>query len=203
MPDEKESVVKMVPLDRIVEDRSIQVRDSLSESTIKKPYGGCVRIMLPGGMEAIVDSEDYRLVAGFRWHSHKNNRSVYARTSLQIRTADGKRESHLWMHKLVLPGVSLVDHRDGNGLNNRRGNLRPATHQQNMRNRRLTNGKKFKGAFHAKGSARWFSSICVNYRNIYLGSFDSEEEAACAYDAAARLYFGEFCTPNFQEGESK
>ena len=107
------------------------------------------------------------------------------------------------MHRYLLqanPG-ERVDHQDGNGLNNRRENIRKATSSQNGMNARAQVGgsSKFKGVWRP---TRWRAEIRVNYKTIHLGSFATEEEAAHAYDEAARRLFGEFARVNFpRDGE--
>lgn len=100
------------------------------------------------------------------------------------------------MHNL-LTGWALVDHVNGDGLDNRRVNLRPATRSQNQGNRRkfLSTASQYKGVTPwAKDKARW---IAVCRRKKVLGVFNSEAEAALAYDAAARQEFGEYAALNF------
>jgi hypothetical protein len=101
------------------------------------------------------------------------------------------------MHKL-LTGWPQTDHINGNGLDNRRCNLRPVTSQQNRANQRKTRGtSQFKGVYLRRRERNWEAAIKVNRRRIYLGTFSSEVEAARAYDAAARHHFGEFAALNF------
>jgi hypothetical protein len=105
------------------------------------------------------------------------------------------------MHNLVLPDVKKPDHRDGDGLNNTRANLRSATRSQNAMNRRKQKGtsSRFKGVSWNKREQKWKVKIMFNCRVINLGSFDSEKAAARTYDAAAKKYFGEFAKLNFPQ----
>lgn len=103
------------------------------------------------------------------------------------------------MH-ILLMGRKLVDHIDGCGLNNTRSNLRLATAGQNQANRRIAarNAAGFKGVVAHRG--RWRAQINTNRTRVRLGLFDSREEAARAYDDAARAAWGEFACVNFPQG---
>lgn len=105
----------------------------------------------------------------------------------------------VFLHRLIIqapPGI-LVDHRDGNGLNCQKANLRLATHAQNTWNRSsaITNATGFVGVFPNKGR---FRARITNYGRFYtIGSYETAEEAARAYDAEALAVRGEFATLNF------
>jgi hypothetical protein len=150
-------------------------------------------IALSRGMVALVDDADYeRAVGEGSWVAAPNGRTIYAMRRVGSTT-------HL-MHSF-LTGMSLVDHRNGNGLDNRRANLRETTHAQNMANKRLyknsTSG--FKGVTQRKRDGRWQAQIQCDKKHYHLGYFDTAEQAARAYDAAASLHFGEFARPNFPQ----
>ena len=111
------------------------------------------------------------------------------------------------MHRLIMscPDDMFVDHIDGNTLNNTRENLRICTHLQNHRNKKKTRRYKgrptisqFKGVNRASKNT-WLAKLQKNRERIYLGCYPTEEEAARAYDAAAREHFGEFAKLNFPE----
>jgi hypothetical protein len=112
---------------------------------------------------------------------------------------DGNYENVILSRYLLNPpkGI-LVDHWDGNTLNNVRSNLRPASDSQNQANRKKKKGcsSKFKGVSATK-NGRWIAYITVNYTRIWLGSYDLECDAASAYDSAARKYFKGFANTNF------
>ena len=105
------------------------------------------------------------------------------------------------MHR-VITGYPLVDHINGDGLDNRRANLRAATATQNNQNRRPSLSRSgFKGVTKSSKSNGWYARIRVNGKLIHLGCYPDPTSAARAYDAAALEHFGEFAWPNFRNEE--
>jgi hypothetical protein len=150
------------------------------------------------GRVALVDDEDYDLVMRHRWwvwEIPEKNQGPYA----MARIGEGRGAPRGSMHRLIT-GWPLTDHENHDGLDNRRGNLRPATHQQNLCNQRpiRRRSSRYKGVQPRDG--RWAAKIKVNGKQLYLGRYDDEMDAALAYDTAARSHFGEFACPNFPEG---
>jgi hypothetical protein len=145
-----------------------------------------MRIELTQGKEALVDDEDYERLAGRKWWAMHTHGHWYASSNYGRGPSGGNR----MMHRVILdaPKELFVDHINGDGLDNRRCNLRLATRSENQRNRRMTKGKRFKGI--RRNGERWVS-------HITLGTFDTEEAAARAYDQAAKLLFGDFARLNF------
>lgn len=144
-----------------------------------------VSIPVGAGKFAIVDPADADLVSRHNW----NHTTRYATTWL-----DGRL---VLMHRLLMspPDGMVVDHKDGDGLNNQRYNLRICSHQQNMCNRVNTiRTSRFKGV-HFRRDA-WHAQISVNGEKIKLGCFTSEVKAARAYDRAAKELHGEFAKTN-------
>jgi hypothetical protein len=170
-----------------------------------------VEVPLTQGKVAIIDAEDAPRVLSLKWYAMKcGDNRYYARTA--IRTGSRKRNKYvaILLHRLILsapPGVD-VDHKDGNGLNCRRENLRLANRYQNAQKSKIhsDNTSGFKGVhnggffwsqtFPMKMCPWWRASITVNGRVIPLGCFKTKEAAAVAYDRAAIHYFGEFARIN-------
>lgn len=166
-------------------------------------------IDLPRKLKAMVDDEDYERLSSVTWHLYFSVRAdgtckVYPRTSVY---REGRSPLTVFMHQMVMPcGAGLeADHVSGNTLDNRKENLRPATHQQNIMNSEKYRGNKhsqYKGVTkHSANGSRWRSRIRHNNVLICIGNYDSEEEAARAYDTKALELFGPFARINFPEVE--
>lgn len=160
----------------------------------------CRVIPISQGRETIIEESDYPLIPVARWYARRGRHTWYVTTKIN--------GEWIHMHDIVLPSPSgfVVDHIDGNGLNNRRGNLRIATTSQNQMSRLALEWQKktskFRGVCWNKGMKKWQAEIQLNQKGIYLGCYADEVEAAKAYDRAARKYFGEFARPNFPAANS-
>jgi hypothetical protein len=150
------------------------------------------RIYLIGSNQyAIVDHEDFDRVNQYDWYEIEDRNTSYAITY------DHPRWRRLSMHKLVA-GYKLTDHKNSNGLDNRKQNLREATATQNSahRTKPKVGQSQYKGVRPLK-SGLWKACIGHNYKSINLGTFTTEMEAAQAYDEAALELWGEFAKLNF------
>ena len=147
------------------------------------------KIKLTQGKYALVDDEDYMRVNIFRWHLMSRG---YAARDM------GRKK--ILMHRFILGVVTnmYVDHINGDGLDNRKENLRFATQRQNLGNsrRRVDNKTGFKGVHYYKRDCSYKATIKAAGRNKHLGYFKTAEEAALAYNRAAIEIFGEFAQIN-------
>jgi len=161
------------------------------------------RIPLTQGKYAIVDVEDYERVNRYKWYIKGGSRSstYYAARTITISRAI---RILVCMHRFIInaPDGLEVDHINGNGLDNRKANLRLATNAQNARNkakRRNARVSRYKGVKRNKKGKRWFATINYNGQRIYLGTYDTEIQAARAYDRAACKLHKEFARLNFPD----
>jgi hypothetical protein len=140
--------------------------------------------------KAIINDEDEILVSNYNWNIHRNGKLAYA-----VSYTNGKT---IRMHQLIIQSNSMIDHKDGNGLNNQRHNLRPCICRQNQWNseKRLKTSSKFKGVSFVKQQLKWKAAIRYKQTYHYLGIFKNETDAAIAYNNAAIKYFGEFARLN-------
>jgi len=169
----------------------------------KKKYGTAfrrIKLITNGPVEpeyryTMVDPEDYPKLSKYNWFlARSRGHKCYA-------VCFENREI-LHMHRMLMnaPKGKVVDHKDRNGLNNTKRNLRIATHSQNCCNRIRTESgsSKYRGVLRCKDRRKWRANICVNGKKRHLGYFENEEEAAKAYDAAAKELHKEFAVLNFE-----
>lgn len=155
-------------------------------------------ISLTQGKVAIVDDADYEWLNQWKWSTQQGRHTFYAVRGVWLAKNKWRIER---MHRLILglqpDDKRQCDHRDGNGLNNQWSNLRVCTRTQNIRSQKNKVGtSKYKGVCWDRRDRKWYSQIRVNKKQIYLGLFNSEIDAAQAYDRAASEYFGEFALTN-------
>lgn len=153
--------------------------------------GDILEIPLTKGMFAIIDAIDLPLIGGSKWRATLCGTKWYAVSTRNGRSA--------YLHRLIFgakPGV-IVDHKDNDGLNNRRSNLRRANKSLNGANSALSirNKSGVKGVVWDASRQRWLASITLHGKSNYLGRFHSKEDAAAAYAVAARDAHGAFANP--------
>lgn len=152
-----------------------------------------IEIPLTRGLFALIDDEDLPLIAGKKWAALSAPNTIYA--AHRFRAEGSRSVKTLYMHRVLL-GISHLghrvrgDHRDGDGLNNRRENLRPASGGQNAGNRRGSRDG-------CKGVMPCGHKWVAFFREAYIGTFETESDAGHAHDVAARAHYGEFACVNF------
>ena len=163
------------------------------------------KIELTQGKFAMVDDEDFEYLNQYKWFAAKQKYTYYAcRKSSKI---NGKRHTII-MHRVIMKLDSndlIVDHKDHDGLNNMRSNLRLCNKSQNGANSIKSIGlsSKFKGVCWNKEKMKWECKIKVSHKRLFLGYFKTEIEAAISYNNAAILHFGEFAELNIIEQHGK
>lgn len=151
-----------------------------------------VELPLTRGKVALIDKQDLEPVAAYRWDEWQIHRCWYA--------AARNQEPRIYLHRFILnaPQGMEVDHLNGDGLDNRRANLRLASHKQNLANQQLSlaNTSGYRGVVKARTSGIWAAQIKSDFKTTGLGYYDSKETAAYAYDLAALDLFGAFARFN-------
>jgi len=157
-----------------------------------------VKIPLSKGTFSIIDENDFERVNCYKWHltSSQSSKTHYAKTSIWDKLS--KKNVDIKLHRFIL-GLSdrkiLVDHKNLNGLDNRKSNLRIATASQNVQNSRKPNKWGYRGIY--KDKKTWTARIRTTKKTIRIGGFRTSREAARKYDELARRHFGEFAQCNF------
>ncbi len=199
---------------------NFKTKHIVNRPDVTQPAGSSVRLIpLTQGKVAIVDAEDYDWLIQYKWHTNKKTSGFYAATH--------KGAKLIYMHRLIMqncprPNRSshsatknstlrtqhypcrigkgiVVDHIDGNSLNNTKANLRICTNAQNHYNQRPRGGSsKYKGVSWYKTTKKWSAAIEKNNKQFHLGCFNNEKDAAMAYDAKAKELFGDFAYLNFR-----
>jgi hypothetical protein len=162
-------------------------------------------IRLTQSKVAIVDAEDFEWLSKFKWHAHRRGRTWYARRTIE----SGGSCKTKFMHREILEhhgydlAIGEVDHINGDGLDNRKSNLQTISHAENIRKSRIqiNNKSGFRGVSWHKRDRRWQAFIQIGKGRKYLGSFKTKIAAACAYNDAAKLYFGRFARLNLPENK--
>jgi hypothetical protein len=171
-----------------------------------EPYHVALVPLSQGGF-AIVDFDDYERVKLHNWRASKTSQSTtYAVTDVKEPgrlKSNGRHQffQSLHMHRLITsaPSQRYVDHKNLNGLDNRKANLRVCSSSQNQMNKRRSRTKRhgqYKGVYFREKEQKWEARIWVGGRSVALGYFANEADGARAYNAAALKYFGEFARLN-------
>lgn len=154
-----------------------------------------MKLITKNGYEVLIDEEDFEKIKDYTWCGVKSPRSFYVQANKKI--GKGK-YIHIKMHRLIM-GINnpkiYVDHKNFNGLDNRKENLRLVTPRQNSMNRRKHRGtrSKYKGVFPTPyGSFQ--AMIRVNGILKHLGCFKNPEDASNAYINASKIHFGEYAS---------
>jgi hypothetical protein len=155
-----------------------------------------LRRKLGPSMYALVDPDDLPMLSAYTWAAVRGYKDIFYATAETV--IDGRRR-RVYMHRVILaaPSGACVDHINHDGLDNRRANIRLATTTQNAANMRARGRSAYKGVAWRSDRGYWRAQIKMNGKNTNLGGFATEIEAARAYDAAARVVFGEFACLNF------
>lgn len=159
------------------------------------------QIPLTRGLFALVDDADFYWLNQWKWTAQATERGVWYAVRM-VPSKGKRRQAAIKMHCQIMGSV-WIDHKDCDGLNNQRHNLRPATNSQNQANRRPNKNTRsgFKGVSWNDDS--WMARIQVNGKRHFLGEFPTSTQAAIAYDEAAIKYFGEFARVNFPESNTQ
>lgn len=161
-------------------------------------------IKLTNGFLAIVDDEDLEKTTGYKWYAHsdKSRKKIVHYAKAYVRLSGRKNHKTMTLHRLILnakPGQT-VDHINGNGLDNRKENLRFVNKFQNQQNRgkNTNNTSGFKGVWHNPRSSTggWYADIYANGPKYRMGPFKTALEAHQAYVEKAKELHGEFA--NYQ-----
>jgi hypothetical protein len=185
--------MKRVSLERYQEIVAERIRQRDAPKNRCRGLCGCGEhawAVLTKGFVTFVSPEDAHFLLERQWYARTCRHLIYASSGGGKRA----RQRHVQLHREILGADALTDHVDHNGLNNRRANLRPCTHSQNLGNSRQRISRSgFRGVYFDEPNRRWMAAIA----DQHLGSFASAEAAARAYDAAAIERFGEFAKTNF------
>jgi len=154
-------------------------------------------IILTQGKVAIVDDEDFEYLNQWKWFANLKGKKFYVGRNISM--FNGK-QTKICMHRFIMnPEKGMViDHLDGNSLNNQKNNLRICTQAENNRNRNfnINNTSGFKGVYWHKISSKWMAYIRINKKRLYLGIYTDPIDAARSYNEAALKYHGEFANLN-------
>lgn len=154
-------------------------------------------ILLNKGYTCLVDDSDYEYLNKFKWSVVKYKNGTYAVRCIW----NNKKTVLILMHRQILNVTNrkiLVDHKDHNGLNNQKNNIRLCTNSQNQKNKKPRGTSMYLGVSYSNIRMKWVAQININGKQKGLGRFDCEIDAAKKYDEYALLYHKEFANLNFK-----
>ncbi len=157
------------------------------------------KIKLTQGRSTLIDNEDFEFLNQWKWRFNSKVGAVHRK---YLKKVDGKWLFEEWsIHRLLTncPKEKTVDHKNGNFLDNQKGNLRGCTHAENSLNRKISKRNKsgYKGVLWCNWHKKWRAIIMRKSKAYYIGYFYKKEEAARAYDRMAKELHGEFARLNF------
>ena len=155
-------------------------------------------IDLTQGKVALVDDEDYESLRVHKWYARRDTGGKVWYAVRKHRNDAGVQKDVLMHREILKSGTASVDHRNGDGLDNRRENLRFATHSQNAANARLQqrNTSGYKGVYWDKVKKKWIARVVHEGKYHYVGAFEDRISASIARDKFAKQMFGEFASLN-------
>jgi len=179
--------------DRVAKYCSYKCKNKPRDLIIENNYAF---VPLTRNQFAVIDLIDFKEISKHNWQARWNptSKTYYAVTTINNKTVR--------LHRFILKPFNLkfdIDHLDHNGLNCRRNNLRICSRTQNLGNQRLHSKKtssRFKGVCFDKRRSKWMAYINAYNNRIYLGYYNDEKHAACAYNVKAQELFGEFAYLN-------
>ena len=162
-----------------------------------------IEVPLTQEQVTLIDDEDCAILKQGSYCAVKKASGFYARRNATKKDIACGSPSKVYLHREIMRAIKgeFVDHINGNTLDNRKENLRICSSKQNSRNskKNKNNSSGFKGVAWHKSKKVWVAYIKVDYKNKHLGVYNTPENAAKAYDEAAKKYFGEFAKLNFLE----
>lgn len=152
-----------------------------------------MNIILTRGEKSTVDYKEYKNISSFKWCCTLHGGKKYA-----TRNSKGNRTIYLHRQIMDFPVGLVVDHINGDTLDNRRTNLRICTQKENIRNSKMfnTNTSGYRGVTFRKDRGKWASQIMINDKHISLGMYLDKKKAAKAYNTKSKELFGEFSFQN-------